>query len=123
LQAEKLRQRRNDVPEIPWYLPLCLLEGYPWVRVGCWLVVTDLKLSELLPSPPQPWALALTWPLDCDLELSTASTLGEHLEVSHLFYTHTFGLQASPRGTAGMGVTGWGEKKEGEVGGTEGVIG
>lgn len=60
---------------------------------------------------PQPWDLALTWTLDCDLELSAASTLGEHLEVSHLFYTHTFGLQASPRGSAGVGITGWGEEE------------
>lgn len=61
---------------------------------------------------PQPWALALTWPLDCDLEFPTASTLGEHLEVSHLFHTHAFGLQASPSGTAGIGITGWGRKKQ-----------
>lgn len=60
---------------------------------------------------PQPWALALTWTLDCDLELPAASTLGEHLEVSHLFHAHTFGLQASPRGPAGVGITGWGEEE------------
>ena len=60
----------------------------------------------------QPWALALTWPLDCDLEFPAASTLGEHLEVSHLFYTHAFGLQASPRGTASIGIAGCGRKKQ-----------
>lgn len=69
-------------------------------------------LSSQLPDPPPwPWALVLTWSLDCDLELPTASTLGEHLEVSHFFDTHTLGLQAPPRGPAGVGVTGW-EKEE-----------
>lgn len=61
--------------------------------------------------PPRPWALVLTWSLDCDLELPTASTLGEHLEVSHFFDTHTLGLQAPPRGPAGVGVTGWEEEE------------
>lgn len=60
---------------------------------------------------PQPWALALTWTLDCDLEFPAASTLGEHLEVSHLLHTHPFGLQASPRGSAGVGITSWGEEE------------
>lgn len=65
---------------------------------------------------PQPWALALTWTFDCDLELPAASALGEHLEVSHLFHTHTFGLQASPRGSAGIGITGWGEEETEDLG-------
>lgn len=60
---------------------------------------------------PQSWAAALTWTFDGDLEFPAASTLGEHLEVSHLFHTHTFGLQAPPRGSAGVGVTGWGEEE------------
>ena len=67
--------------------------------------------SQLPDPPPRPWALVLTWSLDCDLELPTASTLGEHLEVSHFFDTHTLGLQAPPRGPAGVGVTGWEEEE------------
>lgn len=62
-----------------------------------------------LPFLPAP--LVLTRSLDCDLELPTASALGEHLEVSHFFDTHTLGLQTPPRGAAGIGVTGWEEEE------------
>ena len=75
--------------------------------------VLALRGSEALIAfpPPQPWALVLTRSLDCDLELPTASALGEHLEVSHFFDTHTLGLQTPPSGAAGMGVTGWEEEE------------
>lgn len=95
------------------------------------LAVTALREPDplaILPpcSPiPQTQALSLTWPLDCDLELSAAGTLREHLEVSHLFHTHTLGLQAPPRGTAGIGVTGWGLEREdyrGSVSGSSPLI-
>lgn len=82
------------------------------------LAVTALRESAPLArfppcSPtPQSWALALTRPLDCDLELPAAGTLSEHLEVSHLFHAHTLGLQAPPRGAAGVGVTSWGLETE-----------
>lgn len=55
--------------------------------------------------------MVLTRSLDCDLELPTASALGEHLEVSHFFDTYTLGLQTPPRGAAGIGVTGWEEEE------------
>lgn len=85
---------------------------------GVVLTITALRGSEpLAVFPPlcpdsHHGPLALTWSLDCDLELPAASTLGEHLEVSHLFDTHALGLQAPPRGAAGVRVTGW-EREEG----------
>lgn len=97
-------------------------EESPWASSHCvpglsgWGCVSCLSLPSGYSPVPQPWALTLTWTLDCDLEFSAASTLGEHLEVSHFFHTDTFGLQASPRGTTGIGVTGWGEEETGGLG-------
>lgn len=38
----------------------------------------------------------LTWPLNGDLELSAAGSLGVDLEVSHLFHPHPLRLETSP---------------------------
>lgn len=127
-QLGKLRQRGDGVPKVPprlWSVSLWSLQG-----TLCWLSWLSGGQSpwphpSLLPQPHHlhphhsyphlPRALALTWPLDCDLELPTASALGEHLEVSHLFHAHTLGLQAPPRGSASIRVTGWGGRGEGRL--------
>lgn len=88
--------------------------GHHVSGISGWSCVSWLSLSSDCQNycpVPQSWALALTWTFDCDLELPAASTLGEHLEVSHLLHTHTFGLQAPPRGSAGIGITGWGKEE------------
>lgn len=85
------------MPKVPWYLWAESLLGVSPGR-GMVLLVTTLRKPEpwaIFPpcSPtPQSWAPALTWPFDCDLELPAAGTLSEHLEISHLFHTHTLGL-------------------------------
>lgn len=95
-----------------WSVSLWSLSKETW----CWpsLPSESDPLARFPPCSPTPQsrAPALTWPLDCDLELPTAGTLSEHLEVSHLFHAHTLGLQAPSRGAAGVGVTGCGLERE-----------